>query len=84
MVMVIVETGIFWDNYVNTMAADALASEIAKSSTIMVMTIYDKQARVFHVERFELPVPYQCWDFIANGNILCSPKISNTKFCNNL
>ena len=41
------ETGIFWDNYANTVAADGMALSFAGSS---VLTLQDKQILGFHKE----------------------------------
>ena len=51
------ETGIFLGNYVNTMAADALATCVARSSATMVLTTQDKQVLVFHEEGLQLTTP---------------------------
>ena len=50
--------------YVNTMAVDALASCIARSSVTMVLTMQDKWVLVFHKEGFQLPVLSQFWEII--------------------
>ena len=42
----------FWENQVNTMAADALALQGA-----MALTMWDKQVLVFREEGFQLNVP---------------------------
>ena len=42
------ETEIFWDHWVNTITADALAPCVARSSAIMVLTKHDKQVLTFH------------------------------------
>ena len=52
-----VENGIFQDNYVNAMAANAPAPYITKSSTGMVLTVLDKQVIVFHKIGFQLSAP---------------------------
>ena len=44
------ETGTFQENRVNIMAADALAPCGARSSTVMVLFMQDKQVLVFHKE----------------------------------
>ena len=51
------EIVIFWDNQVNTIAADALATCVARSSAAMILIMQDKQVLVIHEERFQLPVP---------------------------
>ena len=48
-----VETSIFWDNYINTMAANGLAPHVTRSSTAMVMTMQDKKVFVFYMERLQ-------------------------------
>ena len=35
------ETGIFWDDYINTMAADDLAPCVARSWAVMILTMLD-------------------------------------------
>ena len=49
------ETGIFQENEVNTMAADALAP-ITMSSAAMVLTMWNNQVRAFHGEGFQPPI----------------------------
>ena len=51
---------IFWDNEVNTMAADALAPCVARTSATIALIMLDKQVLVFHKEGSHLPVPSQC------------------------
>ena len=51
------ETGIFHGNFVNTMAADALAPWVARPSTAVVLKIQDKLVPVFHKDRFQLAAP---------------------------
>ena len=41
------EVGMFHENYVNTIAADALAPYVARSSTAMALIIYNEQTLVF-------------------------------------
>ena len=43
-------TGMFWDNYINTMAVDALAPCVARSSAAMGLTMQDRRVLVFHKE----------------------------------
>ena len=53
------ETGILRLNKVSTMAADALAPYLDKTSAEVVLTTQDKRIPVFHKERFQLFVPSQ-------------------------
>ena len=59
-----VGTRIFKENWVNTMAADALAPCIARSSAAMVLTLQDKQ--VSHKAGFLLPVPCHYLEIMEN------------------
>ena len=54
------ETGIFCDNKVNIMAADALAPGIIKTSSAMVLTMQHNQTLVLHEEGFQLPALSLC------------------------
>ena len=56
------ETGIF-QNKVNTMAADALAPYVAKTSAAMVLTMQGKQVIAFY-DGFYLPVSLKFWEII--------------------
>ena len=47
----------FPESQVNTMAADAPAPNITKSSTTMVLTVLDKQVIVSHKIGFQLSAP---------------------------
>ena len=51
--------GIFWKNQVNTKAADALATYVARSSAAMVLTVYNTEIPVFHQEGIQWPLPFQ-------------------------
>ena len=62
-------TRIFQDSFVNTMAAYALAADVARSSATMIFIIQDIQALAFYEEIFQLPVRYQCGEFITNATI---------------
>ena len=48
------ETRIFLKNKINTMAADALAMQVARASAAMVLTMSYKQTLVFHEENFQI------------------------------
>ena len=49
------ETRIFQENYVNTIATDALAAYVAKSSEVMRFTAEDKEILVFkHLHHFSV------------------------------
>ena len=57
----------FWEKWVNTMTADALAPCVARSLTAMALNWLfrpSKQAWIFHNEIFQLPVLSQCQDTI--------------------
>ena len=48
------ESGIFRENWVNPMAADALAPCVARTSAAMALTMHDKEPFVFYDEYFFL------------------------------
>ena len=51
------ESGIFQDDQVNIIAANALAPCITRSSAAMVLAMQDKQVFVFHKVGFQIWVP---------------------------
>ena len=51
------ETGIYQQNYVNTMAGAAQAPCVARTSAVMVLTMQDKQVFIIHEQVFQLPEP---------------------------
>ena len=57
------ETGIFQENEVIIVAAEALATCVAKSSA-MVLCMQEKTVLVVHKEGFQLPVPSQWWEMM--------------------
>ena len=59
-----VETKIFQANYVNAMAADALAPCIARPSTCIMLTKQDRWVLVFNEKGFQQPVSIQYWEII--------------------
>ena len=59
----------FQDSLVNTMAADALAPSLARSSAAIVLTMQDGRVLVFHEEGFQLPVASQCWEMMENVDV---------------
>ena len=65
---------IFWEIYVNTMAADALAPGITETSATMVLTLQEKHVLVLYEKGLQLPVSYQCWGLIELEQLerLCS------------
>ena len=65
--------------YVNTMTADVLAPCVAKTSAAMVLTMWDKQVFVFHMEEFQLPVPSQYWKIPDDANTLCVSKKNSSR-----
>ena len=62
------KTGMFQDDFVNTMAADALVTCVARSSAAMVLNMEDKWVLVLYEEGFQLIVPPQYWKMTANTN----------------
>ena len=48
------ETGLFFENEVNIMAADALAPCVAKPSAAMALTVQNDRDLVYHVKRLKL------------------------------
>ena len=85
------ETGTFWKYQVNIMVADALAPYVARPSAAMVLMVWDKQALVFHGERFQLPAPSKCWEikqnifscflkYIFQVNICCKMVVSRPRY----
>ena len=56
---------------VNTIAADALAPCVAKTSAAMVLNVSNKKVLVFNEEAFQqvLPTPCQWWEIIEN--VIC-------------
>ena len=61
---------------VNTLAADALASYMARSSAAMVLSVQDKHGPVVHEERLQLPAPYQWWEIKWNLNMFAKSKFT--------
>ena len=51
------EAEIFREDYVNTMAANALAMEVARASAAMVLIMCNKEVFVIHEKGFQLPAP---------------------------
>ena len=49
------EYGIFWKNYVSSMAADALAPCLTKTPVAMILTMRDNQLLVFNKGKFQPP-----------------------------
>ena len=45
-------------NYVNIMAADALAPYVARTSAAMILVMQNRQVLVLLEEEFQLPVSY--------------------------
>ena len=60
------DTRMFHADYVNTMAADALAPCVARASAATVLTLYDKLVLAFHEEGFQLPAHSLCQEMIKN------------------
>ena len=58
---------IFWENWTNTMAVGAPAPSIIRSSTAMLLYMYNKRALVFHNKGFQLPAPSQCQEMVENA-----------------
>ena len=51
---------IFWNDLVNIMAADALATQGASASAAMILTMQDKQDHVFHRKKINTSVLQRC------------------------
>ena len=60
------QSNIFWVNYVNTMATDALAPQHRQAIS---KPWWDKQILALHEEGFKLPTLSQFWEMIENANI---------------
>ena len=54
------KTGIFSDNYVDTMTADVLAHYVTRSSETTVLTIQDDLVLLFYVVGFDVPALTYC------------------------
>ena len=67
------QTGIFLDNFISTMAADDPCPWITRSSAAKVLILQDKWALVFHGERFHPLVSSHCWYMIENDESTNSP-----------
>ena len=49
-------------------------------STVMVLSVYEGYAFVFHLEEFQLCTPSQIWEMIKNANIFwCVQKINSAR-----
>ena len=57
---------IFQNTLVGSMSVDALAHCATRSSSAMLLAMYDKYVLAFYVERFEHPAPYQCGRIVEN------------------
>ena len=55
------EEGIFQENLISIMTADAPVPQGIRPSTAMILTIWDKHVLVFLEEWLQLPVPSQFW-----------------------
>ena len=74
------ETRILHENEVNTLAADALAPCVARSSAAMLFNVHNRWVLIFHEEGVQPAVPSQCWAMIGNINIFCIfPKIHSAQ-----
>ena len=64
-----VEAGIFWENEVNTMAADALVPHVAEPSAAMSLTMWNGDELVFlEIESQQLSLD-QCQEMLENAQI---------------
>ena len=63
------ETKIFWDNWVTTMAVNALAPCTPKSSETLLLMMLNEQVLVFQKEGFQLAVSSQYCKMTENGII---------------
>ena len=62
------ETGMVLENVINTMAADALATYVARSSIAMVLNMQHKLVLVFYEDGFQETVPFKCWWIIEQAS----------------
>ena len=60
------KTGIIHENLVNTIAADALAPCVARSSAAMLLIMWDHQVLVFDEQEFLVLVPSRCREKMEN------------------
>ena len=74
------ETGIFWENAVNAMAADDLAPCVIRRSTAMVLTMQNIWVLVFHGTGIPLSLPFQCWKMTENPYTLYLLEINSTQY----
>ena len=51
------EVGKFREPWINSIAADALASCVTRASWVTVLTMYDTRVSVIHGIEFEWPAP---------------------------
>ena len=58
------ETRIFWENQVNSMAADGLAPCVTRWSATVVLTMHGKHILVIIGKGFQLPEPSWFWEVI--------------------
>ena len=65
-----VKAGIFRDNKVNTIAADALATCIVRITVTMVLTVKDEQVLVFHEIKYKMHGMYWFRSVIENVDII--------------
>ena len=75
------ETGIFWDNYVNTMSADDLAPGITRTSATMALKMQYKPVLVLHRAGFQLFVLSQYGEILEKckcRKCIMFPKINST------
>ena len=60
------ETGVFWDNKVNTIAVDNLALAISRPSAAMMLTVCNVNILVFIGSHFKKAAGFQWWEMIEN------------------
>ena len=62
--------GIFRENYVNTITANALAPWVARASTVMILILKDVRVHIVPKEEFPLNVPFSFLEMKENISTL--------------
>ena len=66
------DTGMLQDDYVTSLAVDALARYTTKSPVALVLAMWEKRVFVVQKEWFQPPAQYQCWGTIGNAYLYLS------------
>ena len=74
-----IETRLRIRSIVNTMAADALASQLLDVISSHGMNRLNMSIPVFHEEGFQLSVSSQCWEMIENADVFVFLKLIQHK-----